>query len=214
MSGTRTQSASTHAAKKWGRRLGFLLLCAGGAALLLQRDDDDTPALSTHATQHDHIDATGKHLMLHRFDDQGTLKHTLYSSASEHYAVRKETLFTSPVIITNEQYSPDDNNPEDGWQISAQTGIADDANEHVILKNNVIAKPSQGRPTSLEAITITTEQLDYHATEGIIMTDLPVRIESDQSVTTAIGMTLDINQQTLTLHQRVKSRYDPNILTP
>lgn len=213
MSGAPTQSR-THAAKKWGRRLGFLLLCAGGAALLLQRDDDDALKVSTHTHQHDHIDAIGKHLMLHRFDDQGVLKHTMYSSASEHYAVSKETHFVSPVIITNEQYSSDDDNPEDGWQISAQTGIADDANEHVTLKDKVIAKPSQGRPTSLEAVTITTEQLDYHTIKGIVMTDLPVRIESDQSVTTAIGMTLDINQQTLTLHQRVKSRYDPNILAP
>lgn len=124
-------------------------------------------------------------------------------SAPKYWLYHKEqrSEFDSPdIVIYN----------ENGSKIfaSSEKGETRDENDVITLIGDVkIKQPStEAEPNSL---SISTDRLTVSQKKQQITTDLPVTATRDSQTITAVGMTLNLNDKILHLHNNVKGQYAP-----
>lgn len=117
------------------------------------------------------------------------------------YDKEQRSEFESPdIIIFN----------ENGSKIfaSAEKGETQNENDIITLIGNVeINQPSsEAEPSSL---SISTDRLTVSQKKQQVTTDLPITATRDTQIITAVGMTLNLTDKTLYLHNDVKGQYAP-----
>jgi len=117
------------------------------------------------------------------------------------YHQEQRSEFSSPdIIIYN----------ENGSEIyaSSEKGETRDENDVITLIGNVeIEQPgTEAEPSSL---SISTDRLSVSQKKQQVTTDLPVTATRGSQTVTAVGMTLNLNDKILHLHNDVKGQYAP-----
>jgi LPS export ABC transporter protein LptC len=117
------------------------------------------------------------------------------------YHKEQRSEFDSPdIIIFN----------ENGSKIfaSSEKGETRDENDVITLIGNVkITQPSSAAEPS--SLSISTERLTVSQKKQQVTTDFPVTATRDTQKITAVGMTLNLTNKTLHLHNNVKGQYAP-----
>lgn len=134
-------------------------------------------------------DATGL-----RFNKEGLLSSRIKTPSIKHMPVADITELDSPNIewFKHSQLI---------WQISANSGIVSKDETRLELMGQVVAnnEPQQQ--------IITTEKLTFYPERKRIENKLPVTITNPQGVTTATGITVDLNKEHLLLKKHVRGQY-------
>lgn len=172
-----------------------------GVAYLYLSDYEETSVV-THSPKlgEEEADYYGEGVHYQRFTAEGKLHQALTSQNTEHYPEAQVSEFTLPVIqATNEEGKI--------WQIEALSGRMKDQENLVTFNQDVVIQPLNPDPG--QHLLITTEQLHYHTKEQLATSDLPVKITSDDTIITGVGMSLLVPNEKLKLNQQVKTQYAP-----
>lgn len=133
-----------------------------------------------------------------QFTDTGTLYYELTSPHIEHTQHDDITLLLQPDLLLFR-------GTELPWHISSERSkVSPDGEEVELIENVRIERTDeQGRPTIL-----TTEQLTYVPATEYAHTQLPVKIEAANGITTGIGMQTYLNESKMNLLSNVRGRHD------
>ncbi|OZG70540.1 LPS export ABC transporter periplasmic protein LptC [Hahella sp. CCB-MM4] len=131
------------------------------------------------------------------YDERGNLESVLRSERAKHFPQTNIGLLTNPNLQLYQEGEP-------SWTAKSSEGQFDVQKDHVVLMGNV---QIQGTDRKGEKFSMHTEKLNYANKSGFIDTDQPVKITSDTSEITAVGMTADIAQKKIILLSKVKGQY-------
>ena len=140
----------------------------------------------------------GEGLVSRHYNQEGRLQQTIIAEQSASYPSQQRTEFTLPQITT-----VDDGGQQ--WHIRSNYGHLNDETQHLHFNDQVMLH-------SLEEdnpIQMTTDFLRYRIQSQQADTHYPVRLQNRDSVTTAVGLQLDIPQQQLQLHSEVTTHHVP-----
>lgn len=145
-------------------------------------------------------DFYGEGLENRQYDKDGKLEQSFSAAKSTHYASSASTEFEQPRIQAQDS---------DGriWQIRAKEGSMKDKTREIFLQHQVEIAPLN-LPEN-EQVKVETSELFIHLQNKSAQTDKAVRISNPDSVTTGLGMTFSVPEQTLELHQQVRTQYVP-----
>ena len=169
----------------------------------------------------DIIQSIAKNMLSQHFDKDGNVNYSFYAkevvhlSRSDNDTAEQDgnyTRLSEPVIAF---YQPSEN-----WQVTAATGRVDGANQDIFLSGEVelrriAAEQTPNLATSEEKDSrepnarMITETLLIKPQSKLAQTDSPVTITDGSSSLSAVGMTLDIEQQKLKLHAQVRGIHAP-----
>jgi LPS export ABC transporter protein LptC len=134
------------------------------------------------------------------FDVQGKPQYHLLSATATHYDKDNRTDFTK---VTGYLYMP----TEPFWLVKADTASATNGDEMVYLAGNVYLHQDAGRKNMTQ--TLTTDHLTVYPHKKIATTDAPITANRPDMVTTSQGAYLDLNNNSVKLHQAY-TIYTPN----
>ena len=169
----------------------------------------------------DIIQSIAKNMLSQHYDKDGRVNYSFYAkevvhlSHSDNQSTQHNGSYTrlsEPVIAF---YQPTEN-----WQVTAATGRVDEANQDIFLSGNVelqriadgqrlASDASQSENAGERNARMTTETLLIKPQSKLAQTDSPVTITDGSSSLSAVGMTLDIEQQKLKLHAQVRGIHAP-----
>jgi len=131
----------------------------------------------------------------------GTPQYELSSPKYWLFQQEQRSEFDSPDIVIYKQ---------NGSKIYATSEKGETYNENDVLTLIGDVKITQPKTeTELESLNIYTDKLTISQTKQEATTDLPVTAIRGAEKITAVGMTLDLNDEILYLHQNVKAHYNP-----
>lgn len=129
------------------------------------------------------------------FDDNGALVSRLQTARARQYTGSPLIEMTHPVFSTGQGNRR--------WQGRAHSGTADSNNNMLTLENDVVFhQPANAAKIHTEKLVIDRQQRRAH-------TDRAVEISANHSQTTAEGMQIDFDAQTIQLQGNVHTRYQP-----
>ncbi len=140
----------------------------------------------------------GEQLVSRQYNPEGRLQHTIVAAHSANYPNRQLTEFTLPVITTADGEGQ-------RWRIRSERGHLNDESQHLHF-NDLVELRSLDDDDPLQ---MTTDFMRYHIEPQHADTDHPVRMQRRDSVTTSVGLHLDIPQQLLQLHSEVTTHHVP-----
>ncbi|MDP2505345.1 MULTISPECIES: LPS export ABC transporter periplasmic protein LptC [unclassified Oceanobacter] len=184
------------------RKRYVLLVLAVAVGLALLAVERYTTELVTAATPVTSLepDYYGKQLQHRRYDADGQLQQMLSADGSRHIPSLSETRLENPVITTQ-------TDPQQHWQVSAQSGRIMDTDSQVELSQQVEVRSLATAAENADTFSITTSLLLYQPASATASTSEPVIIRHGNNITHATGMTLDIKRQHLDLQAHVSTRY-------
>ncbi|HKM36317.1 MAG TPA: LPS export ABC transporter periplasmic protein LptC [Thiopseudomonas sp.] len=140
--------------------------------------------------------AQGTHTL--QFTEAGTLHYELNSPRIEHTQNDDITVLLQPDLLLFR-------GTDLPWHISSERSeVSPEGTEVTLIKQVRIERTDeQGRPTIL-----TTEQLTYVPATDYAHTQLAVKIEAANAVTTGVGMQTYLNESKMHLLSNVRGRYD------
>lgn len=98
------------------------------------------------------VDAAIFNLSVHQFDENGTLKNTLFTPEVIHFPQKKMHQLREPIITVHQDNQPD-------WQIRSQTAHALLGNKKITFLGDVlIQQPEKGNQVHTESLTYYTEK--------------------------------------------------------
>jgi LPS export ABC transporter protein LptC len=127
-----------------------------------------------------------------QFDVKGQPQYRLISATAQHYDKENRTIFT---VVTGYLYM----SKEPYWKVKADTAIATNGYETVVLNGHVYIHQAAGKKNSAQ--TLTTEHLTIYPSKKIAQTDAPITARRPDMVTTSKGAYLDLNNNSVKLHQ-------------
>ncbi|MEH6591724.1 MAG: LPS export ABC transporter periplasmic protein LptC [Halioglobus sp.] len=128
------------------------------------------------------------------FNEEGALTDVLAAQSAEMYPSKKETLLESPRMYTH-------NLNEDTWTASSDMGRYDHRREVLTLTENVVLS------NDINHVTLKTEQMKIDLRRNTALSRVPVTISDGLNSTTADGMRVDMDSQTVKLQPNVESIY-------
>ncbi len=133
-----------------------------------------------------------------QFTDEGTVQYELNSPRIEHTQDDDITLLLQPDLLLFR-------GTELPWHISSERSqVSPEGKEVELIKNVRIERTDeQGRPTIL-----TTEQLTYVPETEYAHTQLAVKIEAANGITTGVGMQTYLNESKMRLLSNVRGRHE------
>lgn len=173
-----------------------------GLAYILWDGGKDTPVVEVprNALLEEEPDYYGDNLKRRQFNAQGKLAQTFIAKRSEHYPIAQHTHFQQPHIVTT-------NDQGRAWQIDAEEGEMSDKEQLLTLINNIEIRPLNDPDN--QDLLIETSRLTYKTDTQVASTDQPVQITNTDTKINAVGMNLNVPNQTLELLQQVNTRYAP-----
>lgn len=144
------------------------------------------------------IDFFSSNSLTTQFDAEGKLHYILHADLIEHIEQSDITLLDKPDLqLYRGQQLP--------WYISGDSGELSAGGEVLDLRDNVRVEHTdeQQRP-----FLLTSSQMYYVFDDDYAHTQVPVRIDSHQGVTTATGMQAYLEQGQVHLPSRVRGRYE------
>ncbi len=88
------------------------------------------------------------------------------------------------------------------WEITADEGLYDTATDVFSAIGHVLIKRTDG------IVQIQTSRLNYNVDTHIVSTKQPVYLKTPQGNIRAVGLTADLDKETLELHQNIESSYE------
>lgn len=133
------------------------------------------------------------------YGKEGKLESILKSTQAKHYPHTNTGQLTNPSL---ELYQ----NGDLRWTTKSKQGQFDVTNDTLVLSGNVVVFGETNNGTPL---TMTTESLSYANKSSFIHTDQAVKITSQVSELSAVGMTANVEDRTVQLLSQVKGQYEP-----
>ena len=156
---------------------------------------DSNPPLSLLPSKPDpnRIDLFAEQVHGVKFDDTGKLVETLLAKRLDHYPERGESVLVDPILDTT---------GKDGkqWKITAAQGTLVGDDEIRLRRDVVIVDHAQ-------TLRFESASLDYFSQRQQAATDVAVRLQHLDDVTTAVGMRADLNTNRIELLHNVDSHY-------
>ena len=166
-------------------------------ALYVYRSDFfGTPAQKDSQQIHTVIETYIKGIKIKQFNAEGEIKNQIISNYAEQQNNSPMITLDHPEILAL--------TAQHNWQLTASKGLYDSEKGTLRASGSVIIKRMDG------FVTMKTQSLDYNFNTDLIYTDSPVHIASKTGDIQATGMTVDLNKETLELHQKIETRYEPN----
>lgn len=178
--------------------LGLSLILGGLYFYIDDRDSGISSPLWEHSDAQQEPDYYGEQLLNLQYNQAGLLEKSLKAQGSKHYPHTATSHFTQPQLTSRDSKGQ-------LWQLTAQQGQMHDDTQTVLLEQQVEIQPLNTVPS--EQILVETEQLAVDLQSKIANTEHDVRITRPDGIITAQGMTLSLSEQTLELHQQVKTQY-------
>ncbi len=142
-----------------------------------------------------------------QYDVSGSISHILTSDKSEYFEANtliseNYARLTNPRIVSFTQ-----DNINSPWKASSDNAITKNNEEDLYMTDNVILS----QVNSDESFTrLTSDALLMKPNSQYAETDKPVMIETASGVTTALGLTISLETNTIKLLSNVRSRYETN----
>lgn len=132
-----------------------------------------------------------------RFDTAGHVNQIFTAGQLTQYQAETHTALSSPKLVSFKDTIPT-------WSIQSNQGQYNQ--DGVIqLKSDVKAE----QMTTGQNIIISTNQLDINERTGIVSTDQPVIMSANSGILNAVGMTFDMNEETIQFDANVNATYEP-----
>ncbi|WP_369602565.1 LPS export ABC transporter periplasmic protein LptC [Hahella sp. SMD15-11] len=175
-------------------RIILPLLLAGGAWWLFTADPSSViqPPVVLKDREPDAFIKDATYLT---YSKTGTLSSRIQAQEAWHYPDTDEGELVQPVV---EVYQTD----AAPWVLKAQRGIYSASADTLRLEEDVHAVGIVGSGHPLQ---FGTESLTYLNAKRFIQTDQPVKMTSDRAETTAVGMSVSIDDKRIDLHHEVQS---------
>lgn len=137
-------------------------------------------------------------LSLKNYNGKGSLSQQIESEQATHYPHNNSIVFEQPRVILQNEVTPQ-------WGITSQSGelIAD---KTLALSGNIQVVPLQDASGQF---SLSTEQLTIDLEKHIADTDAQVIIESNNTKLKAIGMNMNLNNQTTVFKSQVRGLHEP-----
>jgi lipopolysaccharide export system protein LptC len=141
-----------------------------------------------------------------QYNINGDISHILTANKVSHFEAKKNTLPYSLLeqpLFTFLNHSPNKTAP---WKASSHTARSINDDEEITFHGNVVfIQQTNGSdiPT-----TITSEKLRVKPNEQYAETDKPVMIKNTSGTTTATGLKMSLDNETIELLSNVRSRYE------
>ena len=130
------------------------------------------------------------------FDEEGKLTDIVEAEHVEQFPRRKVSMITQPRFYA---HSGDDKT----WSATAEKGRGDDHNERLLLRKNVVLIHDQS------GTRMNTQALDIELESKIASSQKKVTIVQGNNRTTADGMVVRMEDETITMKPNVESIYAP-----
>jgi lipopolysaccharide export system protein LptC len=129
-------------------------------------------------------------------NEQGIPARVIQGKTMHHYPSDDSTVIRDPITEFIEA-------GKDTWVVTANKGHTQGKGETILLTENVIITNKQN-----PAFNMHTEKLTLDNEYNSAYTDDYVLIRSPKGDTESIGLHVDLNDETINLHSRVKGQYD------
>lgn len=155
----------------------------------------------------------------HEYGPEGIISRSIHSDRLVHYPDSETATLEAPELIA---YSA---SGQPLWQALADSGLVEGDGSHFQLNQNVIVWqladtaevqpalsgkiPPEGSLQDSVRMRLTTEQLNLDMDKEHASTGLPVRIDTPEGTTHAVGMFSDLNSRQLQLKSQVRGTYAP-----
>ncbi len=146
------------------------------------------------------IDALMENFSATKMNENGLPHFTLSAKQLHHYPEDDSTTLAEPLMSI---YSDEGSS----IQASAREGKITSKEDEVILQNQV--ELVRHANEQLDKLALTTEWLHILPNQHLISTDRPITLTDARTTVNAIGMDMDYQLHTFTLHSKVKSIYVP-----
>ena len=175
--------------------LPLAVLVAGLGYWNINNPSEIEPSTST--VDDNSIDFFAQGTQTLQFTDSGTIQYELSSPRIEHTQHDDITLLLQPQLLLFR-------GTDLPWHITSERSEVSPEGKEVELIENVRIERTdeQGRPTIL-----TTEQLTYVPDTEYAHTQLAVKIEAANSITTAVGMQTYLNESKMNLLSNVRGQH-------
>lgn len=131
------------------------------------------------------------------FDENGQLTRRIHTEQAFQYSNEPDIFyFTKPVFHIG--------SANDNWTGQSQQAVTNLATEQIVLSGDVVFHHSQN------TARIRTQQLTIDNVNKNAFTTEPVELSSDRSRTTATGLHIDFDAQTLQLQNNVRTYFQPD----
>ncbi len=177
--------------------LGVLCLLALFSEWLLSVNNG--LASSKDTARHD-PDYTMENFFITAMGATGSPEHRLQARYLAHYPDDGSTEFSAPQFTF---YGRNDG----PWQVSAERGWVGAKQKFVVLRDHVLVENPQATPAKV--MRMTTSELQVLPDDKFAQTGQPVILQSQNSLTHAVGMRLYLNKELLQLLSKVKGSYAP-----
>ncbi len=139
------------------------------------------------------------------YDQEGALSYEFLAGVLNHYRLDMSTIsegdFTSMEAPQLTLFAEGNT-----WYITADKGKVTEFGAVLTLWENVrIWQPDLDN----DNVELTTQKLEIRPRDKTVRTDQPVRISSGQGTLEAVGMTVNLNSETIHLLQRVRGYHEP-----
>ncbi len=167
--------------------LGYWNINSGSSGITTAQSKDDNS-----------IDFFAQNTQTLQFTETGSIYYELNSPRIEHTQQDDITLLLQPDLLLFR-------GTDLPWKISSERSKVSPEGEEVELIENVRIERTDehGRPTIL-----TTEQLTYVPATEYAHTQLPVKIEAANGITTGVGMQTYLNESKMHLLSNVRGRHE------
>lgn len=176
--------------------LPFAVLVAGLGYWNINNSSEIGPSSLT--VDDNSIDFFAQNTQTIQFTDSGAIQYELSSPRIEHTQHDDITLLLQPDLLLFR-------GTDLPWHITSERSeVSPEGKEVELIKNVRIERTDeQGRPTIL-----TTEQLTYVPETEYAHTQLAVKIEAANGITTGVGMQTYLNESKMHLLSNVRGRHD------
>ncbi len=149
---------------------------------------------------HEAPDYFMNHFSSYKTNSKGELYQRLMADRMAHHKNSDETELETPLLKVYKDH-------ELQWQIKGRQGVIKPGGEDLVLQGDIeLYRPATTKDQSLR---LYTEQLEYQSKPGIVSTDLPVTIKSEQGTTQAVGLRAYLNEEKILLLSQVRGVYEP-----
>jgi LPS export ABC transporter protein LptC len=173
--------------------LGFLVFWDSAPTLFLRGMQKAPPTLPT-------ADSYMRTTVSQKFDTTGALAYTLTAVNAESFDIDDTVVLTQPRLLAN----PDqpDGTP---WHLKAATGVLHNTDRQVVMRDDVRVWQDAARGAS----ELRTSELVYFPDARHLRSNREVKLISDSTTTTGVGLEADLERKIYQLKSRVRSVHQP-----
>ena len=140
------------------------------------------------------LESYAEHIQVARFNSEGILQSETSSKKLNQYQHNQQVVFTLPKTIIYSQ--------NQRWYITSLKGT-------YYPKRSLLKLADEVKIDNLgRNVSMSTTKLDYYINRKQIETDQSIQISAKHVMLSATGMTIDLDKQTLELHEGIHTEYE------